>query len=442
MLDIVVHHKDVRSQLRSHYTLDQLATLEAQLQAQGTLQFYPLANGLFPAARVTASNDYTGYGSVWVRDTVHIAHAHYVRGHVSQAVQTMATLMAHFQSQRPRFQAVIAGSVAPHQLYERPQIKFCGDPLSELPTPWPQAQNDALGYFLWFYSQLGRDGQITPTVEAVETLALFPPYFGAICYWQDADNGHWEESPKIAASSIGTVVAGLQALQAWLGDHPPESTPTQLLLHQYLSQIDLETLIARGKAQLDAILPAESIQPDTYRRYDAALLFLIYPLQVVTPPQAHQIVDDVRQHLQGSYGIRRYLGDSFWCADYRQKLDPQQRTTDFSQDMAMRDALLNPGEEAQWCLFDPILSVIYGLWFQASRQPTDLDRQTYYLNRALGQLTAADCAAGAYRCPELYYLEQGVYRPNDSTPLYWTQANLWLALHQMELSLRLQSHAP
>ena len=34
----------------------------------------------------------------------------------------------------------------------------------------------------------------------------------------------------------------------------------------------------------------------------------------------------------------------------------------------------------------------------------------------------------AFRCPELYYLENGHYIPNDHVPLLWTQANLMLAM--------------
>jgi phosphorylase kinase alpha/beta subunit len=53
---------------------------------------------------------------------------------------------------------------------------------------------------------------------------------------------------------------------------------------------------------------------------------LIYPLQVVETNIADQILNNVIVHLQGDYGIRRYLGDSFWCRDYR-LFSPEIRTT-------------------------------------------------------------------------------------------------------------------
>ena len=134
----------------------------------------------------------------------------------------------------------------------------------------------------------------------------------------------------------------------------------------------LDDLIGQGRAALSQILPAECVQPDPAkrRRYDAALLFLIYPLQVVDDAMADRILHDVRTHLQGDYGVRRYLGDSFWCADYKSLQKPEERTADVSDDMSSRDALLQADEEAQWCLFDPVLSTIYGRRYAATGDPT------------------------------------------------------------------------
>lgn len=62
---------------------------------------------------------------------------------------------------------------------------------------------------------------------------------------------------------------------------------------------------------------------------------------------ADQILNNVLTNLAREVGICRYLGDSFWCTDYKQKLSGEQRTADFSNDMSLRDRLLEPGEEAQ-----------------------------------------------------------------------------------------------
>ena len=62
------------------------------------------------------------------------------------------------------------------------------------------------------------------------------------------------------------------------------------------------------------------------------------------------------------------LATSIWTADYKDKVAPQNLTADVSEHQEERDALAKPGEEAQWCIFDPIISVIAG-------QPVPCDRK-------------------------------------------------------------------
>lgn len=208
-------------------------------------------------------------------------------------------------------------------------------------------------------------------------------------------------------------------------------------------------LIAKGEAALDEILPWECRTPGHERRYDAALLYLIYPLQVVGKAQAETILADVKEALTGEYGIARYPYNSFWCKDF-QDLDKSIQTARYIGREAWlneHNRAVNRGEEAQWCIFDPIISAIYGEWFRESKDAEHLRLQTLHLNRALGQITGegnvVDTSRGnnepvvvpAHRCPELYYLQHDEYVPNVSTPLLWTQANLCIALKLMERSL-------
>ncbi len=424
---IQIHNAELRSQLRPTYTATDLHSICHWLHQRGTLQFPTYANGLFPAATVTDQTRYTGYDAVWVRDTVHIAQAHWMTGQGSIAIRAMQTLMQHFVQQLPQFDAIIHGQVDPADHYRRPAVKFVGDTLAPLPQPWPHAQNDALGYFLWLYCRLAQAKALVVDTAALEVLNRFPAYLQRIQYWQDADNGHWEEAAKVEASSLGAVVAGLQQLLALAQQQPQVA--------DRCAPKAIAPLIAQGQAALSAILPAECVQPQHPRPTDAALLFLIYPLGVVPEAMAQQIVDNVTTHLLGDYGIKRYLGDSYWCADYPDKLAEADRTAEVSTTMAHRDRLLTPGEEAQWCVFDPIVSVIYGTWFQQRGQAEDRDRQLYYLNRSLGQITGTDHNQPPHCCPELYYLRQGRYVPNDTTPLLWTQANLMTALDSLAQTL-------
>ena len=205
-----------------------------------------------------------------------------------------------------------------------------------------------------------------------------------------------------------------------------------------ISTEDVDTLIDQCRSTLMQILPSECVQadPTKNRRYDAALLFLIYPLNIINDRKMEdQILHDVKTYLQGQYGIRRYLGDSYWCADYRDLLSADQRTADFSDNLDARDQLLKPGMEAQWCIFDPIVACIYGQRYAAHKDPRDLALQIEATRRSLSQLTPAGSRFPQYRCPESYFCEKGQWIPNDITPLLWTQANLWQALALLERNL-------
>jgi phosphorylase kinase alpha/beta subunit len=306
--------------------------------------------------------------------------------------------------------------------------------LQESGQTWAHAQNDALGYFLWMYCTLACAGLVKLSREEVETLALFPRYLEAIRYWADEDSGHWEEARKIEASSIGPVVAGLEKL----GELCSSGRLASGLGHKGSKSLEsfVSMLGRQGRQELGKILPYESIQnaPAKKRRYDAALLFLVYPLNVVGEAIGARILRDIAENLEGLFGVKRYLGDSYWAADYKDKLGAAQRTVDFSHSVGARNKLLTPGQEAQWCLFAPIMSAAYGRRYQRTGKQEFFRQQTYYFNRSLGQLTGQVEGIEELRCPEAYYLRRGHYVPNDQTPLLWTQANLLVAFRLMEQS--------
>jgi phosphorylase kinase alpha/beta subunit len=428
---LIIQNESILDFIKHKYTLPDIKELSSFLRSRGTISFSALKNGLFPAAKTEAQNTYTGYTSIWVRDNIHVAHAHYVFGEKNIAKKTIVTLMAYFKKYRHRFDGIISGKVDAQNPMNRPHIRFNGDNLDEIDQKWAHAQNDALGYFLWFYCKLAIERLIKPEADDINILLLFPSYWQTIRYWEDEDSGHWEETRKIAASSIGVVVAALTTLKDFLSDHYTLENSHEILE-------SLNGLIQKGREELNKILPFECIQPNPsqYRRYDSALLFLIYPLGVVSDNATDKIINNVIGNLQGDYGIKRYLGDSYWAADYKKNLTPEARTIDFSDELSARDSLLKKGEEAQWCIFDPIISTIFGIKFQKTARQEYLEQQTYYLNRSLGQITGKESKLGEFLCPESYYIENSRYVPNDPTPLLWTQANLAIALTTMEQSLK------
>jgi hypothetical protein len=418
-------------------TAEDFQALLRWLEQAGTFSFPSYRTGLFPAVgRGSLREESSGYTHVWVRDNIHVAHALWRTGQARPARRVGLQLARYFRAHVGRFRGIIAGRTDFQDPMQRPHIRFNGKTLKELPVTWSHAQNDAMGYFLWFYCLLLNQGLIKAKDIDRGLLSLFVLYFRTIRYWRDQDSGHWEEIRKIAASSIGVVVAGLQQLHQAL-----VAGKIRLTKERYLDRVqitDIQKLIHQGQTALQQILPAECVQAHKKKRrlYDAASLFLAYPLQVVEPENARCILTTVTQHLQGEVGIKRYLGDSYWAADFRARVLDSDRTAHFGTQQDKRDTLHRRGKEAQWCIFDPIVSVIYARQYQSSGNRQDLKQQRRYLERSLAHITDDRGPYLGLRCPELYFLEAGRYVPNDHCPLLWTQANLLMALHEMIRSLK------
>jgi phosphorylase kinase alpha/beta subunit len=433
----IVHNEALRPLVRDTYAAGDLARIADFLDARDTLRLTPLANGLYPAVPSGAPSA-ARYGCVWVRDTVMVANALCETGRAAEAARTARSLLAYFHRHLARFDRILDGRADPADPMQRPHVRFDGATLDELPERWAHAQNDALGYALFLVARLAREGAYALGPDDVEVLRRFPAYFEAIAFWQDADSGHWEEARKVESSSIGAVVAGLAEMASLLRE---DRDRRAALAHSGtpVTVEGIEGLVERGRAALDEHLPDES---PPARDADAALLFLVYPLEIVTRAQADAILANVLGNLEGEHGIKRYLGDSYWCAGYERLFSVEERTGDFSEDTGARDRLLVPGTEAEWCIFDPVVSVVHARRWIAGRRPEDLAAAVRHFNRALGQITADDFTVDGVprggQCPEAYYVEDpaaGERVPNPHVPLAWTQANLAVALRTMERTI-------
>jgi GH15 family glucan-1,4-alpha-glucosidase len=419
----------VRHLISENYTRESLAKIKEVLAAYRTHEIVPVANGLFPASSSQTPDSVSGYQNVWIRDNVMVADSLLRRGYVAPAIECMRGLTQFFSRQLPRFREVIADPA--HVLHQdpnrRPHIRFTAQTLDERPEKWPHAQNDALGHALWFRFVLANTGLFPFTTFDSEIFGVFPAYFEAIEYWRDRDCGAWEEGYKINNSSVGAVIAGLEEMLKYYEAARKGRNLNYISITNATIE-KLQSLIAKGRERLNATLPFES-PPE--RLVDSALLFLIHPLKAIRErANEDAILNLVQARLKGDVGIKRYAGDSYFCQDYDEWFAPEQMSTNFSESLEFRDAHLQPNCEAQWCIFDPLLSVIYGRRFLADRSDrTSFDKQVHYFNRSLAQLTPDG------RCPELYFLKHGRYIANVHTPLAWTQANQALALYLMEKSI-------
>lgn len=421
-MTVEIHHPHLARCLDGDLDLAVLDSVEALLTEWGTLEIRSLPSGLFAASEGGGLNPASGYQATWLRDTVHIAHALWRTGETPRALAALRRLLDFQHKTAHRFEDVLSGKADPSDPNERPHVRFDGESLEEIDMIWAHAQNDALGAVLWLAASMWREGAFAPTTADLSLLALEVSYLGALPYHSDGDSGHWEEERRVNASSIGVVCAALRELAAAL-----EAAGLDTLGETWTPS-QLRGLYEPGEWWLDSVLPDES---PPQRGADAALVFLVEPFRLLDDAQSKAVVDRVRDELEGPYGIRRYTGDSYWCADYRKLVAAELRSADFSDSTAERDRLLKPGTEAQWCLADPLLAVWHGRRWREKRDPEDRTHFERHLRRSLGQITGPGewCAEGL--CPEAWFVEssvEGSYRPNDQTPLAWTQANLRLAL--------------
>ena len=404
--------------IKDFYLPEDIARLDTLLEDRKTLTLDPDSNGLFAASSGSAAKSSTGYQDVWIRDNVMVASSFLFRGEANISTATMQGLTRLLESQEERFRAIIAEPARRQDVQARPHVRFDFRGTSQ---KWSHAQNDALGYALWLRFLLANRGHLPIEQKEHSLYCLFPKYFAAIQYWTDADSGAWEEDRKVNCSSIGAVLAGLREMASWLRNNTAPSSR-----HDDLPDL-VQKLIRKGDDHLKRFLPYES---PPQRLADAAVLFLIHPAEVVLPQQEELVLRLVQSDLERNMGIIRYTHDSYYGQDYPDWFDQTQLTADFSEQIDIRNAKLRRGYEAQWCIFDPLLSVIYGKRFLASSgEKHHLEKQTHYFNRSLKQLTED------MQCPELYFFRHGSWVPNPHTPLAWTQANLALALSFMKKSV-------
>lgn len=417
------------------YTAEKVREIRRVLEKHKTLEIEPVAHGLFAASGSQAADSTTGYQNVWIRDNVMVANAFRLLGNAAKAIACVKGLTEYLETQRGRMTEIIEDPtrLLKEDVQRRPHIRFAAQTLGDLPEKWPHAQNDALGELLWLRFVLANSGAMPLGPAEFEIFGLLTEYFEAIEYWQDEDSGAWEEERKINASSVGAVVAGLEEMMKYKSGGAGGMGGGAGVVSISTARVDrLERMIAKGRERLEKSLPFES-PPE--RMADAALLSLVYPLGVVRERGMQDaILNLVQARLKGEAGIKRYVGDSYFCQDYDEWFGAGELSSDFSERVDYRDAFLQPGCEAQWCLFDPVLSIIYGERYLAD--PSDeksREKQMQYFDRSMRQITERG------ESPELYFLKAGRYVANAHTPLAWTQANQAVALQLAEKSFEVKS---
>jgi phosphorylase kinase alpha/beta subunit len=235
-----------------------------------------------------------------------MAHLHAADGKYEQTFYAMFDI---FQKHRWKIQHHMKHK--PREAYEYIHPRYNAKTFEELRDPWGNAQNDAIGLFLFGVGQGLQCGKNmfrdTTDMEITKELA---EYLITLEFWHDADNGMWEENREVHSSSVGACLAGLKAIQSYL--------PIQ------------DTYSVQGEEALLSMLPRESES----KACDLAQLSLVYPYQLLSKDLATTIVRQVEEQLMRARGVIRYLGDRYHQEE---------------------------GQEAEWCFGFPWLGLCWAV---------------------------------------------------------------------------------
>jgi len=261
------------------------------------------SSGLFSAS---PSNN-TGYSKAWIRDNVYSILGFEVTNNYEEAVNTLQALLDILIKHEYKIDWMISDP-EPKAAYRYIHARYEPITGNEVWEEWGNKQNDSIGALLFKIGDLEQKGvKVLRNDKDKQIIQKLVHYLGSIKYWQDPDNGIWEEYEEVHASSLGACVAGLVKISD-LVEVPEE-------------------LILKGKIELSKLLPKES----KTKEIDLSLLSLIYPYNVVSDEMRDKILQNVENHLVRQKGIIRYKNDQYY----------------------------NNGKEAEWVFGFPWLAIIY-----------------------------------------------------------------------------------
>ena len=238
----------------------------------------------------------------------------------------------------------------PDARYKYIHARYDPETHNEILEDWGNKQNDAIGAILFRIGELEEKGiKVIRNDKDVSILQKLVFYLKSVQYWQDEDNGVWEENEEVHASSVGACVAGLKKISK-------------------IVDVDQE-LIALGNKTLKELLPRESVTKEA----DLALLSLIYPFNVVSKEMAKKIVKNVEFHLLREKGVIRYDNDVYYNKGFG---------------------------EAEWCMGLPWLAIIH-------KQLGNTGKYANYMRKTVEAMNDKG------ELPELYFANSNIHNENS-----------------------------
>ncbi len=231
------------------------------------------------STEVSDDPDVINYNRVWIRDNVYVALAFVQAGQLHEAADMYGQLCKMINN----FEPLLDQTEYPTQDDQLLPARFSIDG-QRINEKWSNRQYDAIGLLLFGLGQLN---YLDPTLVNKEQRRIAQKlinYLQTCRYWQDPDNGMWEnEEEELHSSSLAACICGIQMVSDFCNFD--------------------KAALEKAKANLEAQLPAESAT----RPVDMSELSLIWPYGY----KRQDIVDHVESQLLKQYGVIRYEGDVY-----------------------------------------------------------------------------------------------------------------------------------
>lgn len=334
------------------------------------LESLRLKNNLYLAS---SSND---YHYVWLRDSFYEVMP-YLELDSDEYERTYHRILDILNDYAFKFNPIYMKK--PDTVADYIHPRYCEEG-KEIPVEWGNAQNDATGAILYGIAKGEKFGKkiIRNEVDR-KTVQNLVWYLNTCRYWEDLDNGMWEENRELHMSSVGACLAGLYEIKGIV----------------YVPDF----LIEAGQVAISSLFPKESLTKD----FDLAQLSLIYPYNLLSNVQTKIIVEQVENNLLRNAGVLRYIGDSYYNS-------------------ALEDTRKLPnsfyvGKEAEWTMGIPWLALCY-------IRLGDQKKAEYYIRQAESLMLEGS------KLPKLYYAH--TRKENINNPLGWSNALYIMAVKEYE----------
>lgn len=330
-----------------------------------------LPNGMYVAS---TSSD---YNYTWLRDTFYevMPWLHSLCDRYVKTYYRIFDMLRHYED-KLRYHT----KHRPFEPWQYIHAKYDIKTVLEVEQPWGHAQHDAIGAILFGIGEGIRVGKkMLRDEKDREIVQLLVDYLACCQYWEDPDNGMWEEWREVHSSSVGACVAGLKAVRGIV------NVPSELIF--------------KGNQALSKLWPMESVT----RQVDLSQLSLVYPYKAYTGHDAEYVVQRVEAMLLRSRGVCRYLGDKYYATN--------------DEEGVHHPLHHYHGHEAEWTFGLPWLALCH-------MEFGNYDKARRYIKQAESVMLPDGSL------PELYYANSNKY--NGNTPLGWSNAMFILAKEKYE----------